>query len=837
MRLFIRHSDYLRRFAFLVALTLGLASPALRSAAITIDFETFPDGSVIDDLTPLSNQFPFLTFSNATVLTAQISLNEVEFPPKSGSNAVFDDGGSIWMEFATPISFFSAYFTYALPLRIEAFSAGGDSLAVTNSGFNDNRGVFGESGSSPNEFLSVQSVAHIARVVVTADPGGNSFAMDDLSVTPIPEPRLTAIFAGLAVVLLYTRKRRAASLMAVSCLGIGYAFAQPPGLPEVSPKFVLENTATEINVISRIANPDVDPLSVLIQSVDGKTITPLGPMTNGGSGLIYTGKINLTVPPGKEVRLRVSMGIKGKPLRSNCGEATVTAMDAFITNFAPAAVEQMLKDKNITAPADFLKRLPPADFKRDWIFMSLSDSLQTGSATKPRVILQTAADSKQVFGVALDNAELEYMLFDETTKKNQFRFFLIHDKLVDENAANAIGDSKRCSNCHFGLRALTWPYPRPNWDAYDSWGGMLPFNRDRIYENSTEESAIKALLKNLRNDPIITQLDLPPGITRECNGDVVITYPGGQFIDSGAAGRMTGVKYADAVPPVYPGDANVNVTQGKNYLTVKSNSVRLAVDEGRGVALFDHLTKLNGLRVAQEIADSFAARGNALDLRPAAFAIANGCAIDGTNLNTFAPDDALKQFFGVSDAGAFPGAFTALVDSTKSRRQDLPQMKANQQADNILELMKVYGGVQSGAGITQEVGRRSLFGPPSQGADFEKDARTGFMVDRELYGAQDSKLALFRLFLQTGGIPVRRWTMSIKGEKEDHSVTYTFGDLFDLFYIPAIRSIVGDQDAVKVDGTAFGKKFKDLTCAELADLSKGWIDKAFKANPGMFGAP
>ena len=34
---------------------------------------------------------------------------------------------------------------------------------------------------------------------------------------------------------------------------------------------------------------------------------------------------------------------------------------------------------------------------------------------------------------------------------------------------------------------------RPNWDAYDSWAGMLPFNRDRIYQGSVEAAAFRKI--------------------------------------------------------------------------------------------------------------------------------------------------------------------------------------------------------------------------------------------------------------------------------------------------------------------------------------------------------
>ena len=87
---------------------------------------------------------------------------------------------------------------------------------------------------------------------------------------------------------------------------------------------------------------------------------------------------------------------------------------------------------------------------------------------------------------------IEYLHFDETLKK--FRFHLINMEISE----GAIRRTPAAQACHFG---------RPNWDSYDSWGGMLPFNRDRIYEGSEEAKAFERLLKSLgrslKADPIV----------------------------------------------------------------------------------------------------------------------------------------------------------------------------------------------------------------------------------------------------------------------------------------------------------------------------------------------
>ena len=83
-------------------------APLLHAEPITINFERLLNGDVV------TSQFPGLVFSNAMVLTAGIDLNEVEFPPHSGENVVFDNstssltgvaGGSLLSTVGTSVRF------------------------------------------------------------------------------------------------------------------------------------------------------------------------------------------------------------------------------------------------------------------------------------------------------------------------------------------------------------------------------------------------------------------------------------------------------------------------------------------------------------------------------------------------------------------------------------------------------------------------------------------------------------------------------------------------------------------------------------------------------------
>ncbi len=169
--------------------------------ADTINFEGLTDG------TSVGSYYAGLTFTNATVLSAGVSLNELEFPPHSGQNVVLDDGGPIRINFALPVSAFSAYFTYASPLLISAFDGSGTLLGAVTSSFLAN---YTSSGNPPNELLSLAFGQGIASVLLAGDPAGGSFVMDDISysvggaVPPPPPPPVTTTPEPSAVVLLGT---------------------------------------------------------------------------------------------------------------------------------------------------------------------------------------------------------------------------------------------------------------------------------------------------------------------------------------------------------------------------------------------------------------------------------------------------------------------------------------------------------------------------------------------------------------------------------------------------------------------------------------------------------
>jgi hypothetical protein len=184
-----------------------LGTPSRAAAApITINFEA------LAEFDPVGATFPGLTFLNATVLTAGASLNELELPPHSGSNVVFDDGGPMSINFATPVFSFGGFFTYLTPLTLTAFDTNNNVLGSVTSLFASNSGLSGDADSSPNELLEFISISGIGSVLMASELTGGSFVLDDAryntAPSPVPEPGTLSLFLlGGGVALL--RRRRA----------------------------------------------------------------------------------------------------------------------------------------------------------------------------------------------------------------------------------------------------------------------------------------------------------------------------------------------------------------------------------------------------------------------------------------------------------------------------------------------------------------------------------------------------------------------------------------------------------------------------------------------------
>ena len=132
------------RSALLVAALAFIATP-VSAAPILIDFESLTEG---DTPSLLSG----VTFDSAMVLTAGSSLNEIEFPPTSGLNVVFNLLSELRLDFTDAVSNVGGHFTYVGALTLSAFDASNNLLGVASSLHDIN---YASSGNPANELLQI----------------------------------------------------------------------------------------------------------------------------------------------------------------------------------------------------------------------------------------------------------------------------------------------------------------------------------------------------------------------------------------------------------------------------------------------------------------------------------------------------------------------------------------------------------------------------------------------------------------------------------------------------------------------------------------------------------
>jgi len=510
--------------------------------------------------------------------------------------------------------------------------------------------------------------------------------------------------------------------------------------------------------------------------------------------------------------------------------------------FTPADIEAYLAaNPQVNSPARFIAALP-MEFKQNWILMSRSESLQTGIARSPRILLPSA-DARFVFTVGMTTHSsypgshphaIEYMQWDPVEKN--FRF---HEIVLDAIPAMGVfparsrgvsRDDAKCFACHSTRnvpsldRSVIPPVPgsisgtdgippgtvksksKPNWDSYDSWGGMLPFNRDRIYQGSVEAATFRKIFNlwtwraNILVRSIIEQLELqPPGvppahvITRTNGGandgyvnfvfdttPPVLTEPA----PTGTDPAITTSYLFNGLPGAGAGTA---VVRGGAFVTLHHSGTPMS-DEGRGVQLFDLLGgadgNLNQQRIADELINHRFAPGSVpIDVRPIALAITKGCV--NVSGGTIASSPALTIDFGFFNARNGISGINDLVNDTAGRRQSLPRRKADIEKFSFDRTGDPYL-VASENGLIQEYGaatsagtdtslarvRQEVFRRPTSGFSGDSTVMGGIYVDREIYN--NDLIALYRYFLEPLGVSVDRWSMGVRGR----SRAYTFADVF-----------------------------------------------------------
>ena len=641
-------------------------------------------------------------------------------------------------------------------------------------------------------------------------------------------------------------------------------------------------------VSSDMANPGIDCGTDCDQSY-GNVMVTLTAMagTNSqfdgwsGGGCSRTGTCTVDMSTSKNVR-------------ANFGP---DSMIPAIADFTPDGIagaggikKYLVDNPKVNTPARFVAALPDA-FKQNWILMTRSESLQTGTAKSPRILLPSA-DAFYVFTVGMTEHSsypgshynaIEFMQWDPDQKN--FRF---HEVILDTIPAMgdvvtypegttgprfkmrtrgiSIDDAK-CSKCHSTRNVLNinravspptpGPYPgtdgvspgtivvknKPNWDAYDSWGGAMPFNRDRIYQGSLEAVALKRLfnLWNWRDSEdanrvrqILERLQLQPPhvgatsphrITRD-----ITSVDDNTHIQFGFDSLAPLATTANTAAYSFNGTKDTTgtpVDQGGRYVTMRHSNPNPVVgtsndsygnpvnDEGRGVQLFDLLGgldgSLNGQRIADELINHRFATGSIpIDVRPIAMAISKGTCLridTGTNTvmraNTMLP--ALTVDLTFFDARNGMNVVDVRTDTKRNwstalpatRSTDLPRRKADLQKRNFDRtgdpylfapengLIQEYGGTTFDTTISSI--RRQMFRRPIESlvGVGDETIMEGRYIDRESYSYNTDRVAMYRYFLEPLGVSVGKWSMSVRGR----SRAYNFADVFST-YANAIEPVL-----------------------------------------------
>lgn len=521
-----------------------------------------------------------------------------------------------------------------------------------------------------------------------------------------------------------------------------------------------------------------------------------------------------------------------------------------MTDFSPSGIQMYLAaNPDVNTPALFLAALP-TDFKQNWILLSRSESLQTGTAKYPRLLLPNE-DATVVFTIGMvthssypgshPNA-IECMQWDAADKNFRFHEIVLAaipamGSVPARSRMISIDDSK-CSKCHSTRNVLnsssspgTTGFPiglvkvknKPNWDSYDSWGGMLPFNRDRIYQGTVEAAAFRSLFNlwnwrnGIENDLIrqmIEQLELQPP-------HVLPSSPHSIIRDLDETADIDHIKFGfDGLPPIAVTSTSSDYSfgaasaptssynQGGRYVTLRhSNPMPTpnndtygnpGSDEGRGVQLFDLLGGLDGNINCQRVADelvthAFATGSFPIDIRPIALAITKNNLLQvnsATNtVQTVGPLPALTIDLSFFDSRNGMN-ISDLINDTRTRTESMPKRKADIQKINLDRTGDIYS-VSPTDGLIQEFGAATAAGTSTATSRIRQDVfqrpidlgapdatvMGGKMVDREAYFINTQKIALYRYFLEPLEVAVDKWSMGVRGR----SRTYSFADVFGAY--------------------------------------------------------
>jgi hypothetical protein len=536
----------------------------------------------------------------------------------------------------------------------------------------------------------------------------------------------------------------------------------------------ITGTGISCGIVTTDPTTDTDTVGTDCNETSTTSIILTASSHTGSTFTGWGGDTCENMPADPPTTCRVNMNSMNS-IRSVRANFTTTVPN--LTDLTPTGINTYLTGvgRTVNTQAEFVAALPP-EFRQNWILMTRSESLQTGTGQFPRIML-VSEDSTRAFTLGLaehssypgahPNA-IEYMQWDPALDQKNFRFHEIVIRAIPDMDEISPGvfrfparptrqlteDDPKCFACHSTRNVLnrgTTPgttgnpigsvkfKSKPNWDTYDSWGGMLAFNRDRIYKGSIEAAAFRKLM-NLWNwqtnedvRAVIEQLDLQPSwIDDGMLGD---DRPQDRIKRWDTPGTQGGANdghihfdfdppYPDVinepVPTALAGTTPTSVDYTFNRTTpnatpstvVRNNDfvvlqhsksgtgARFGEDEGRGTNFFNNLyLGLNPVRVADEMippgtATFIHATGNVpIDVRPIVLAIASDCITVGGGTD-IAATQTISTTSGVTIPAFFQDRngmnFNDVFDDTRRRAASISRRKADIQKLNLDRNGDVY---------------------------------------------------------------------------------------------------------------------------------------------------
>ena len=252
--------------------------PALALAQLpVVDFEVLPEGQ------SAGSQIAGVSFTNATVLQSAASLNEAEYPPKSGSKVACDVGGPMRIVFSKPVKTFTAYVTHAQALTAKMIAGNGGTITQSSVSGDNRQG----SSKTPNEAITLSWDGGFTTVELSSAPGGTSFTVDDITTQPYIAPPPTFFLDTTSLTFDYVSGRLAPAPMNV------FVSADPD---------VSFTVATSATWIQAIAARGLTPASVAI-AVHPEKFDP-------GN---YYGTVTFTSSKNDKLTLQVTVRVAAKP--------------------------------------------------------------------------------------------------------------------------------------------------------------------------------------------------------------------------------------------------------------------------------------------------------------------------------------------------------------------------------------------------------------------------------------------------------------------------------------------------------------------------------------------